>query len=430
MLSFIKSKGILFNKAKDFLQLFYCDLQLFRNIFEDKLSNNGEKNYFYCTSKFFFKFWICSGGFFGTNNYIEYQKGTLPIVISVPHGGGLDPVSIPNRTCNDPVFATDVNTIETALAIKLALFEQTGCYPHIIISHLKRAKLDCNRNVTDGACGNPAAVLAWTEFQSFIATAQNHANLSSNSNTLFIDLHGHGNPIQRIELGYLLYDDELALSDATLNTSNYINYSSIKNLALNNQNNATHAQLLRGTNAFGTLLGIKGYPAVPSAQIPFPALNSNYYSGGYITANHTCYAPNNVVNGFQMELNFSGIRDSAANREIFADSLAVVIEDYWHTHRNVEINLCGNLNSKEHNLAALSVYPNPISNTTRSIYIVGLREEEYEYSIHNSLGQLHSLGKIIHKELVFDGLLPNGIYFLNIRNTKDGLSQGCKLIVN
>jgi hypothetical protein len=59
-----------------------------------------------------------------------------------------------------------------------------------------------------------------------------------------------------------------------------------------------------------------------------------------------------------------------------------------------------------------------------------LREEEYEYSIHNSLGQLHSLGTIIQKELVFDGLLPNGIYFLNIRNTKDGSSQGCKLIVN
>ena len=84
---------------------------------------------------------------FGTNNYIEYQVGTLPLVISVPHGGSLDPSSIPNRTCNDPVYATDEFTIETALQIKNKLFELTGCYPHLIISHLKRSKLDPNRNL-------------------------------------------------------------------------------------------------------------------------------------------------------------------------------------------------------------------------------------------------------------------------------------------
>jgi hypothetical protein len=409
---------------------FHYDLELFINIFDKNQSQPMNKKTAYIVIVcFFYNFGFTQELFFGTNNYIEYQKGTLSIVISVPHGGSLEPAVIPNRTCNDPVFATDVNTIETALAIKAALFEQTGCYPHLIISHLKRSKLDCNRNVADGACGNAAAVLAWTEFQAFISTAQAEANLSSDSNTIFIDLHGHGNPIQRIELGYLLYDDELALSDATLNTTSYLNYSSIKNLVLNNQNNASHAQLLRGPNAFGTLLGVKGYPSVPSGQIPIPAVNSNYYSGGYITANHTCYAPNNVVNGFQMELNFSGIRDSALNRQNFADSLALVLEEYWHTHRNVEINLCGNLNLKEHDFSSLSVYPNPISNTTPSIYIMDLYEQEYEYTIHNSLGQLHSFGKILNRELVFDGFLSNGIYLLKIRSTKDGLSQGCKIIV-
>ena len=55
---------------------------------------------------------------FGKDNYIEYQIGTLPIVISVSHGGKLSPMAIPDRTCNDPVYATDVYTIETALEIK------------------------------------------------------------------------------------------------------------------------------------------------------------------------------------------------------------------------------------------------------------------------------------------------------------------------
>lgn len=79
---------------------------------------------------------------YGTNNYIEYQIGTLPIVVSVSHGGNIEPTSIPNRTCNNPVYAVDVYTIETALEIKNKLFELTGCYPHLIISHLKRNKLD------------------------------------------------------------------------------------------------------------------------------------------------------------------------------------------------------------------------------------------------------------------------------------------------
>ena len=60
---------------------------------------------------------------FGTNNFIEYQVGTLPLVISVPHGGNLDPSSIPNRICNNPVYTTDEFTIETALEIKNKLFE-------------------------------------------------------------------------------------------------------------------------------------------------------------------------------------------------------------------------------------------------------------------------------------------------------------------
>ena len=366
--------------------------------------------------------------FYGTNNYIEYQKGTLPIVLSVPHGGDLDPAGIPNRTCNNPVFATDSNTIETALAIKNALFEQTGCYPHIIICHLKRSKLDCNRNLSDGACGNPQASTAWNEFQGFITTAQNHANLSSSNNAIFIDVHGHGNPIQRIELGYLLYDDELALPDATLNTTTYLNYSSIKNLALNNQNSYTHAQLLRGPKSFGTLLGDKGFPSVPSSQIPFPGTTSNYFSGGYITANHTCYAPNNLVNGFQMELNFTGIRDTPLNRQKFADSLAIVIDDYWFTHRNIQINACSTLNIIKPQLKSLHVYPNPLNKSIKLIRIEGLEPEQHKYTIYTSVGQVHSSGYIHNDAIILAETFSSGLYFLIIKQEASGEIYNFKIV--
>lgn len=62
----------------------------------------------------------------------------------------MNPATIPDRICNDPVYATDAYTIETAMKIKAALYIATGCYPHIIICHLDRAKLDCNRNINEG----------------------------------------------------------------------------------------------------------------------------------------------------------------------------------------------------------------------------------------------------------------------------------------
>lgn len=280
---------------------------------------------------------------FGTNKYIEYQKGNLPVVISVSHGGNLEPASIPDRSCNNPVYVTDAYTIETALEIKNQLYALTGCYPHLVISHLKRNKLDPNRNKADGACGNEEAMTAWEEFHDFIDTARTAANEEHDYNTFFIDLHGHGNPIQRIELGYLLYDDELELSDNTLNTAEYISYSSIKSLATRNENDYSHAQLLRGSYALGTLLANRSYPAVPSQDIPFPGTDSNYFSGGYITANHTSYDPKAPINGLQMELNFSNLRDTPANRTEFANAFAEALTEYMHIHFNLSLNTCNPL---------------------------------------------------------------------------------------
>jgi hypothetical protein len=365
----------------------------------------------------------------GTNNYVEYQVGTLPLVISVPHGGNIEPGSIPDRTCNNPVYAVDAFTIETAMEIRSRLFAVTGCYPHIIISHLKRNKLDPNRNMEDGACGNSEAILAWTEFQNFIAEAQNTANQEFNSKTFFVDLHGHGNPIQRIELGYLLYDDELELPDNTLNSLQYINYSAIKNLALSNANNYTHAQLLKGPSAFGTLLTNNSFPSVPSQSIPFPGTASNYYSGGYITANHTCYNPAVSVNGLQMELNFSNIRDTPAHRTAFADAFTQAVIAYMNIHFNLNWNTCNGLSTiNEQADETFVVYPNPVTKGNQ-IHFVFNENTQYDYHMFNSLGQLVANGVLKMNDTLDSGALVTGIYFIRISNKDKTIHLNRKIIV-
>ena len=45
-------------------------------------------------------------------NYIEIQKGTIPLIISVPHGGILECENIPKRSHG--ILGTDGRTIEIA----------------------------------------------------------------------------------------------------------------------------------------------------------------------------------------------------------------------------------------------------------------------------------------------------------------------------
>lgn len=77
---------------------------------------------------------------------------------------------------------------------------------------------------------------------------------------LYIDLHGHSHTKQRLEIGYLLYGSELRQPNSKLNSQEYIDYSSIKNLVNNNINNLDHADLLKGELSFGFIISNQKYP--------------------------------------------------------------------------------------------------------------------------------------------------------------------------
>ena len=366
---------------------------------------------------------------YGTKSYVEYRVGTLPIVISVPHGGYRIPTLIPDRTCYDPVTVTDANTIDTAEKISAALFAATGCYPHIIICNLDRSKLDCNRTLAEGACGDLQAEKAWNEYHNFVTTAQNTANLQYNNKTLLVDLHGHGHTIQRIELGYLLSSAQLKYDDTKLNSSTYINQSSIKNLALNNSNNYTHAELLRGPKSLGTLLTNAGFPAVPSQQDPYPLSTESYFSGGYTTETHTCFDPAILNNGFQMELNYD-VRSSITNRTNFAEKFKNVVLEFLTTHTNVVIGGCASLGIDSNTNSEFSIYPNPLKSGTQ-LFLQGLKGNNLNYRIINNLGQEIARGNVSNdNEIEIKNNLAKGVYFVSI-SSLDGLeTKKIKLLID
>ena len=268
--------------------------------------------------------------YFGTQSFTEYHAGNLPIIIVAPHGGLLSPMQIPDRSCDGCAYVNDANTQDLARRLANAIFASTGCRPHLIINHLHRRKLDANRNLAEAADGHPLAGQAWEDFHHFIDAAKSSVT-SEYGKGLLIDLHGHAHAIQRLEWGYLLYEDELALPDPVLNSEEYLGYSSIRRLALDNLSGSLHAALLRGSFSLGQLAFDRGYPGVPSAIQPAPAAGDPYFSGGYNTNRHGSRF-GGVIDAVQLECNMEGVRDTPDNRQVFADMLTSALTAFFQRH--------------------------------------------------------------------------------------------------
>ena len=102
--------------------------------------------------------------------------------------------------------------------------------------------------------------------------------------------------------------------------------------------------LIRGPNSLGTLYANHGFKAIPSSVDPRPNSDA-YFSGGDNTRRHSCGAEASAfggvtggnICGVQIEANFAGVRDNAANRDRFGEVTALVLEQYLPTHWGIQL---------------------------------------------------------------------------------------------
>lgn len=261
----------------------------------------------------------------GDNAYIEWIPGELPLVISAPHGGTAAPTDIPDRTVG--TTTRDLNTEELARELGDAIAARLGKRPHVILCRLHRRKLDANREIVEGAGGNPVAERAWREYHGFIEASVAEVRRGA-SVGFFIDLHGHGHDIQRLELGYLIGASRLALPDAQLALDVTTSSSSLWPLVV--ATGRPFGDVLRGPQSLGARLEAAGYPAVPSPSTPSPG-SAPYFDGGYSTQRHGTSTDNRFA-GVQIEANLDGVRDTAGNRAAFASALVVALEAFLRDH--------------------------------------------------------------------------------------------------
>ena len=212
---------------------------------------------------------------------VEVRPGSLPLIISAPHGGSLRPGEIPRRSWGSR--HNDVHTVAVTEAVAARLLDGTGEAPTVIINHLARATLDANRDITEAAQDDPRAEDAWHAYHEAIEGSLDEA-VHAHGFALLVDLHGHRHVLQRVELGYRLQAADYSVPDARLDDDpTFLEASSIS--ALVRLTGLPLSSLLRGPDSLGAALEQEGIPAVPGPADPDPG-KTPYWNGGYTTARY------------------------------------------------------------------------------------------------------------------------------------------------
>jgi hypothetical protein len=278
--------------------------------------------------------WTAGKIFSDPENWTEFRVGNIPLVITVPHGGSIALDSIPDRTCPDAVTVRDNNTKELALEIEAEFMKQYGVRPFIVICNLSRKEVDQNREIELGTCGNNAMRKPWNTFHDYTDTAIALATKQFGG-CLYIDLHGHGHPIQRLELGYLLKESDLQEFKTDISVEPSAARSSLQNLVKNSNGKLNFKMLMIGSNAFGTMMANEGIPAIPSQQDIAPNAGEKYFNGGYNTNRYTSSKYPNCF-GWQIETNYKGVRD-AKGIPVFARAFVKVIPEFLKQNTTITI---------------------------------------------------------------------------------------------
>ncbi len=262
--------------------------------------------------------------------WIDVKEGDIPIIISAPHGGTLMPEKIPDRSCPNITTVRDRNTTELANDMGDQLYNKYGVRPYIVSALISRRKIDLNRGMQSATCGNSVGIEVWQEYHKQIESAIT-ATVEEFGKAIFIDLHGHGHSIQRLELGYLLSKSELRASfDDESIAVEHGEKSSFQNL-LSSRDDVSFHDLMFAEDAFGTLMERSNFPSVPSLDDPYPYPNEAYFTGGYNTRRYTSEDYPNVF-GMQIEANFEGVRDTDIHRMEFSKAFADAIMKMMHQY--------------------------------------------------------------------------------------------------
>jgi len=187
-----------------------------------------------------------------------------PIVLSAPHGGTLDPSSIPTRTTGCVCTEPDWNSFELASSIRAAFNDELNGPPALVALNVVRAKIDGNRpEISACECrGEGPGSDAHRLYHAELARACREC-VERHRWCLLLDIHGQSHRPAVTELGYLVTSTQLLQSTLSNDSPNTL-------APLLRGSDASLEDLVRGPYSLGGLLERFGEPCTPSPTHPQP----------------------------------------------------------------------------------------------------------------------------------------------------------------
>lgn len=241
---------------------------------------------------------------------ITVLTGTLPIIITAPHGGLVRVPGSTGRTGGEQV--TDVNTAEVALLIAQRLAAQfEGQQPSVIIAQFSRKDADANRDPVE-AYENDAARVHYDAFHAAVRSAVDRivkdtsGKIIPDARGLLLDIHGQIRVPEAIIRG----------TQDGRTVSRVISRAGIESVT--------------GPRSVFGLLKAAGNTVLPSlkpAASKDEQLDERIFDGGYIVGTYGSHRPDGI-DAIQIEIG----SQRSNNLLKCARDIADAAEGFWRHH--------------------------------------------------------------------------------------------------
>jgi len=260
-------------------------------------------------------------------NYIEYEKGNIPIILTAPHGGNIKPDDMHRRISG--VFDSDDYTAELTFDIVKEFEKRINKIPYYLVADISRKIVDLNRDAKE-AYEEEDAKIIYDTFHNKIKEYEKDIE-EKFSKGIYIDIHGQSHPKAYLEFGYLLDNNILKQHDHEI--ALWKDKSSIKTLSKFSKE--SFVDQLKGPHSLGSLMCHEGYDSIPSVKLPY-ATDGNYFEGAYDTILYGSLHGGNI-SGIQIEFPYKNVRDTKENRKKCAKSFVSAVIKFVDIHLGVKL---------------------------------------------------------------------------------------------